>query len=192
MYLGSPDSKARTKLVDSTGWPGFSPPGYLLFQRATTLLAQALKPGSFDLTGEPLVVMEGLTPGNPNFSRPAFSASRNGVLVTRLGGANTNQLWWFARSSSEHPKMIAAQEYLNPRLSPDGQRVAGGQQESGGGDIWLFDLARNTSTRFTFTDARDSSPIWSPDGQRIAFASNRDGANGIYVKNAGAHCRRNC
>jgi serine/threonine protein kinase len=185
VYLGSLDSKERKKLVDSTGWPGFSPPGYLLFQRATTLLAQALQPGSFDLTGVPQIVMEGLTPGSPNFARPGFSASRNGVLVARLGGANTNQLWWFTRSSSEHPKVIAAQEYLNPRLSPDGQRVAGEQRESGGGDIWLFDLARNTSTRFTFTDARDSSPIWSPDGQRIAFASNRDGANGIYVKNAG-------
>jgi Tol biopolymer transport system component/tRNA A-37 threonylcarbamoyl transferase component Bud32 len=185
VYLGSLDSRERKKLVDSTGWPGFSPPGYLLFQRATTLLAQALQPGSFDLTGEPQIVMEGLTPGHPNFARPGFSASRNGVLVTRLGGSNTNQLRWFTRSSSEPPVVIAAQEYLNPRLSPDGLWVAGEQAESGGGDIWLFDLARNTPTRFTFSEARDSNPIWSPDGQRIAFASDRDGAKGLYVKSTG-------
>lgn len=185
IYVGSLDSKDRRKLADATAWPGFSPPGYLLFQRATTLLAQPLTPGSFDLTGEPQVVMEGLTPGNPSFARPGFSVSRNGVLVTRLGGANTNQLWRFTRSNAEPPKVIAAQEYLNPRLSPDGQTVVGEQPESGGGDIWLFDLARSLSTRFTFDDARDFNPIWSPDGLRVAFASNRNGANAIYVKNAG-------
>ena len=185
VYLGSLGSKERTRLVDSTGWPEFSPPGYLLFQRGSTLMSQAMQPGSFDLTGESHVVMEGLVPGAPQWARPGFTASRNGVLVSRLGEASRSQLWSFTRQSVEPPTRISAQRYLNPRLSPDGLRVLGEQAESGAGDLWLFDLSRSTPTRFTLNQSRDSNPVWAPDGRRVAFASTRDGAHGIYVMSAG-------
>ncbi|BCS32377.1 hypothetical protein TBR22_A15870 [Luteitalea sp. TBR-22] len=189
VYLGSLGSKDRTRLVDSTGWPEFSPPGYLLFQRGSTLMAQAMAPGSFDLTGESRVVMEGLVLGNPQWARPAFKASRNGVLVTRLGDDSNSrsQLWSFTRQSVEPPTKLSTQRYFAPRLSPDGLRVLGTQVDSasGPGDLWLFDLSRNTPTRFTLNQSPDSNPIWAPDGKRVAFASTRDRAHGIYVMSAG-------
>ena len=43
------------------------------------------------------------------------------------------------------------------------------------GDIWLMNLARGVSTRFTFGPGRSYDPVWSPDGTRIVFASDRDG-----------------
>ena len=37
-------------------------------------------------------------------------------------------------------------------------------------NIWMYDIARNTMSRFT-SDGRNSWPIWTPDGSRMAFAS---------------------
>ena len=48
------------------------------------------------------------------------------------------------------------------------------------GDIWLVDLERKTSLRFTSDAAEERAPVWSPDGTRIVFASNRSGQLDIY------------
>src|SRR6185295_17147348 len=51
-------------------------------------------------------------------------------------------------------------------------------------DIWMLDLARGTTTRFTFTPSNESCPLWSPDGTRIVFSSNRGGNYDLYQKNS--------
>jgi Tol biopolymer transport system component len=38
--------------------------------------------------------------------------------------------------------------------------------------IWLYDLLRETFTRFTFVGNVNNAPVWTPDGKRIAFNSN--------------------
>jgi Tol biopolymer transport system component len=55
-----------------------------------------------------------------------------------------------------------------------------------GSDIWILDLVRGGSTKFTFDPAVDDHPLWSPDGRRIVFSSNRGGqvAN-LYEKASG-------
>jgi Tol biopolymer transport system component len=58
------------------------------------------------------------------------------------------------------------------------------QPQTGNLDVWQIDLARGTTTRFTFDPATDNSPVWSPDGKQIAFGSSRDGQTRIYVKPA--------
>jgi WD40 repeat protein len=39
-------------------------------------------------------------------------------------------------------------------------------------------------SRFTFSPAPDTNPVWSPDGSKIAFVSNRDGVAAIYQRAA--------
>jgi eukaryotic-like serine/threonine-protein kinase len=46
--------------------------------------------------------------------------------------------------------------------------------------IWLYDFARDTLTRFTFGGNFNQTPVWTPDGKRIAFRSNKEGPNNIF------------
>jgi dipeptidyl aminopeptidase/acylaminoacyl peptidase len=53
-------------------------------------------------------------------------------------------------------------------------------------DVWIYDWARDTLSRFTFDPAEDLGPAWTPDGRRIAFASDRadKGALNLYWQRA--------
>jgi Tol biopolymer transport system component len=57
-----------------------------------------------------------------------------------------------------------------------------GERREESGDIWMLDVARGTSSRFTFDPGSDVYPAFSPDGAQVAFASNRGGTYGLYVK----------
>ena len=52
------------------------------------------------------------------------------------------------------------------------------------GTIWLIDLLRGTTSRFTFNAAIHQFPVFSPDGQQVLFVSNRSGSNDLYIKAA--------
>jgi Tol biopolymer transport system component len=48
------------------------------------------------------------------------------------------------------------------------------------GQVWLYDLSRETLTRFTFEGTSNGNPIWTPDGKRIAFDSNKEGQHNVF------------
>ena len=93
-------------------------------------------------------------------------------------------LTWFDRDGNVLGTLGDPNEYAFIRLSPDDRSLAVAQADlaTGRGDIWVFDIERNVSSRLTFDAATEDSPVWSPDGKRIAFSSNRDGGTAIYVR----------
>src|SRR5205814_1002430 len=56
------------------------------------------------------------------------------------------------------------------------------QDQTGTTDIWMLDVARGVSTRFTFDPASELGPIWSPDNSRIAFGFGIGRDLSIYQK----------
>jgi eukaryotic-like serine/threonine-protein kinase len=172
IYVGSLDSKERTLLLSATSEAVYSPPGYLLFHREGTLMAQPFDAERIQLTGEPVPIAEGLQ-FNLGTGRAAFAASENGVLAYRAGGgAVPRTLVWVRRNGAEQALGAPARPYGQPRLSPDGGRVAVEVDTQ----IWVYDLIRETLTRLTFEGNSNNNPAWTPDGKRIAFQSDKDGA----------------
>ncbi len=87
----------------------------------------------------------------PSDGASQYSFSDTGSLVYVLGDRSIDhrKLVWVNRNGKEQPLAAPAHAYRQPRISPDGRRVAVGiaEQES---QIWLYDLSRDTLTRFTF------------------------------------------
>jgi len=168
IYVGSLDSQERTLLLNANSNAVYVPPGYLLYHRAGTLMAQPFDAQRTRLMGEPVPIAEGLQFVDV-FGHAAFAASQNGVLAYRSGtGMPTRTLVWVSRNGTEQPLAAPERAYDYPRLSPDGGRIA----VEIGPQIWIYDLARDALTRLTFEEGSVSeNPIWSPDGKRILFDS---------------------
>jgi serine/threonine protein kinase len=171
VYVASLDSSdSKLVLPEVRSRVEYAPPGYLLYVRESNLLAQPFDAVALRTTGEPLVVVEQL----PSFGTgwAEFSVSENGVLAHETKHSST-RLVWFDRTGRELGTVGEADEHYGLRLSPDGKRVGVGiaDARSGAGDIWIYDLPRNTRTRFTFHPDQDDNFIWSPDGRQAAFFS---------------------
>ena len=102
-------------------------------------------------------------------------------------GPGAASLAWFDRSGRRLEVLGSSADYLLPRLSPDGRRIAADLVDgrTHRRDIWLYDLERRAWARFTADPSSASLPIWSPDGRRIVFSSTRKGPSDLYEKAAG-------
>ena len=58
------------------------------------------------------------------------------------------------------------------------------------GDIWILDLARKTTSRFTSGPGNETAPVWFPDGTKIVYRidQRRPVREGLYRDRSGATC----
>ncbi len=140
-----------------------------------------------EVTSDPVPILERVR--SVSGSRAVdYSFSNDGTFVyvpsTSTGGLD-RILVWVDREGQEEPLAAEPQGYETPRISPDGTRLAITIDESGGGDVWIYDLEREILTRLTFDPAEDHYPVWTPDGQRIVFDSSRvGGGHNLFWKAA--------
>jgi serine/threonine protein kinase/Tol biopolymer transport system component len=158
--------------------------GHLLYgwPNNNNLFAVPFDLDRLEVTGGQVPMVEGVAIG----VRCAISDS--GTLVYVPGTATflasgQRTLVWVDRKGKEEPITAAPNNYLAPRISPDGKRVALQVSSGSNGDIWIWDLDRENLMRLTFNE--DShNPIWTLDGQRIVFESDVRQNPALYWKAA--------
>ena len=183
--IGSLDGGERTTVLAGQSRVEYAPPGHLLYVRENTLVAQGFDADAGEITGQPIPLAENL--GINNVGLAHFSASRNGVLAFRGGDAGGGQLVWVDRQGEHEEVETEAGQIFATDLSPDGRWLAieMNRSSSDPGDIWVRDLVRGVTSRFTFEEGSERTPIWSPTGERIAFSMEHEGRRVIAAKAIG-------
>jgi Tol biopolymer transport system component len=164
----------------------YATPGYLLFVRQGTLMAQQFDASNLTLIGDAIAVAKNVEV-NLSVWRGTFTASENGILVYHngSGAGQSTRLLWFDRTGKQIGETGAPSDYGTVSLSPDGHRLAVTEGlNTGNLSIWVYDVLRGIPTRLTFSAGTNGQPRWSADGKTIAFVSNQSGPAHLYRKSA--------
>jgi Tol biopolymer transport system component len=171
--------------------PRFTTSGHLLFIRENNMWAAAFDPVLGEVIGKAIPVIEGV--GGSGLT-VFYAVSQEGTLVYNAQKEHSGlQLVWVDRSGREDVLPIPQRNFLEPRLSPDGQQIAVGisggisvNDQLADSDIWTYSLLKNSLSRLTFDQQGNFAPLWTHDGQRIIFSSNPDpdGPKNLYWKAA--------
>ncbi len=165
-------------------YPRYADTGHLVFAREDSLWAMSFDAGKREVTGTPVPMMEDVSVVSIS-GAAQFDLTDTGSLLYMPGGTSldTTVLVWVDRDGNEELLQAPARSYRDPAISPDGTRIAVTVAEENI-DVYLWDIAQQTLSRFTFSDSSDVSPVWSPDGSRVAFSSTRPDGSGLFAKAA--------
>ena len=112
--IGVLDSKETKALASAQTLVTYAPPGYLLFVRDKTLVAQPFDAKALKTTGEPVPLAEQI--GTDSVGLASFSVSRDGTLAYRTGESGAGCSGWIGAEGSSTPSETTASTRI--RLSP--------------------------------------------------------------------------
>ena len=169
-------SSERQTIVTGAVHGRYVEPGYLTYldERSDVLMAVPFSASSLQTTGQAVRIAEGVASVGST-GLVDYEASPSGTVVFISGSAvNQASLAWVTRDGTTRLLPIKPQPIEQPRLSPNGQRLAvriSGEQT----DLWSYDLNRGTPIRLTFEPPESETALWTGDNSRIYYAGTRAG-----------------
>ncbi len=162
----------RKILISGGADARYLPSGHVVFVRKQNMQAVAIDVERVAILGEPVQIVEGImqSPINPDAQ---YCVSGNGALAYRAADSVSGgrRLVWVDRNGqvTEATKDIEPFGFL--ALSPDGRRAALQIASDRGGDIWIYDLRKQTPPLRLTHAGCNWDPVWTVDGKRVIFSS---------------------
>jgi len=172
----------RRVILQGASMARYVPSGHLVFARGGGLYAVPFDAETLSTSGTPQLVQQGVS-GDETTGAAHFAIGDDGTLAYIPGGTGANQrrIAWADRGGKLEPIAIPAAQYNDLRISPDGSRMAVLTGSSGSGDVWVYDLARLTSTRLTF-NLSNAAPVWSADGRTVFYSEIQPSGGSVLMQ----------
>src|SRR5262249_38929607 len=123
IFVGSLDSTEIRLVTPATSKASYAAPGYVVFSRGGTVLAQRFDATKLAVEGDPMPILTGIG-YMARIAHSVFAVS-GGVLMAQGGSAvPLSRLIWFDRNGKEVGSVGIPEEFGNVSLSPDGKSVA--------------------------------------------------------------------
>lgn len=171
VYVVNLDDKKSQLITASQARAQYVEPGYLLYMRDLSLIAQPFSTSSLKLTGRAVPIAQQVQFGPVRWVSN-YAASRDILLYEGEEGGGYWQPTWFDVDGKILGKVGEPRELSALAVSPDGRRAAALISEQNGTKtgVWMYDLSRGLANRFNFESGNADDPVWSPDGSQLAYS----------------------
>ena len=154
----------------------YVPSGHVVYARGGRLFAVPFDLARLVVTGTPIQVIDGVAYDLRNGgTKVAVAGDGTLAYVPGLPGSLDRRLVWVDAQGERRPVTNEAWRFLDPRLSPDGRRVAVRIGDPARSDVWTFEVERSTLSQLTFGLAT-FHPTWTPDGRGLTIGVHEDGS----------------
>ena len=186
IVVQSLSSGERTIVLEGGSDARYLPTRHLVYALGNGLFGIAFDADTLSVTGGAVPLAQGLMRATTT-AGANYGVSDDGTLAYVSGDGNLAQrsLVWVDREGREEIVSIEPGEYVYPRTSPDGSRVALDDRSAAGG-LWIWDFTLETRTRLTVGEGGASYPAWTPDSERIAYATNATDIDWKAANNTGS------
>jgi serine/threonine-protein kinase len=165
----------------------YLPSGHLVYAVGNAVFAAPFDLTKLETVGTTVPVLDGVSrPPVNNTGASHFGTSLDGTLayVSGTSGAGTS-LYLVDKAGQRKSLNIEPDAYSNPRVSPDGKKIAFNSEDPKDAAVWVYDLTDTNSPRRRLSfGGRDIRPLWTPDGSRIAFADQRQRDYAVFWQRA--------
>ncbi len=178
MAVNLASGEVRVLLNNAQG-PSFTV-DQIVYYWAGALWAVPFDAHKLAVLGKPVQVVSGVA--EVNFVGQA-SASTNGVWAYAPGQAGnfSRNLYLVNRSGMEQKLDIPAAGYIDPKISPDGKRIALAIQYMSAQHLAVYERERGVLMRIVSNGALNNAPVWALDGKDLLFdAVSPSEKRGIY------------
>ena len=157
--------RQRKTLVQGGTFGRYVASGHLVYVNGGTVFAVPLDLDTLTLRGTPVPLLDEVAYSTAN-GGAQIDFSTTGVVIYESGtAAEQFTVQWLDRAGGLRPLLAKPENYLSPRLSDDGTRLA----LSFRGDLWAIRTDRDVRTRLTYEGG--SYPVWTPDSQFVVLAT---------------------